>query len=304
MMALTGLVALQMQAETVADTLVIEGVDKVKIETMDTLQRIVISGSKDDPQLHYVQRITIPDSSAVRRKLTNVKDFNKVVIKRKDGKPSKWESTMHLYAGVNTLTSATDDYDVKLWPSLEIGIGPTWDFYPYGKHNVWRAGIGVAWATFRFDKDYFWKKYTKDVIKLDKGFQLQEKSSTNPSSSSSSDYPPYSTCEHLSTSMNIFRIQVPLVYTHNFDERGRWSVSVGAMVNFNLQASCDYAYKNDDEKYEVSISHIGQRPVTVDALAVVKIPKLPGLYCKYSPMTVFKDNRAPKMRQLSFGIMF
>ena len=135
----------------------------VKKQSMDRQRQQ--SGSKDDPQLHYVQRITIPDSSAVRRKLTNVKDFNKVVIKRKDGKPSKWESTMHLYAGVNTLTSATDDYDVKLWPSLEIGIGPTWDFYPYGKHNVWRAGIGVAWATFRFNKDYFWKKYTKDVIK-------------------------------------------------------------------------------------------------------------------------------------------
>lgn len=178
--------------------------NEVSYVPQGNLKRIVISGSKDDPQLHYVQRIAIPDSSAVRRKLTNVKDFNKVVIKRKDGKPSKWESTMHLYAGVNTLTSATDDYDVKLWPSLEIGIGPTWDFYPYGKHNVWRAGIGVAWATFRFDKDYFWKK----------------------------------------------------------------------------------------------------RPVTVDALAVVKIPKLPGLYCKYSPMTVFKDNRGPKMRQLSFGIMF
>ena len=296
MMALTGLVALQMQAETVADTLVIEGVDKVKIETMDTLQRIVISGSKDDPQLHYVQRITIPDSSAVRRKLTNVKDFNKVVIKRKDGKPSKWESTMHLYAGVNTLTSATDDYDVKLWPSLEIGIGPTWDFYPYGKHNVWRAGIGVAWATFRFDKDYFWTKSTTGMTgmtELDRLIPLQ-----------GHPYESNSTSEHLSTSMNIFRIQVPLVYTHNFDERGRWSVSVGAMVNFNLNASCGYAYKNDDVKDEVTISHIGQRPVTVDALAVVKIPKLPGLYCKYSPMTVFKDNRGPKMRQLSFGIMF
>ena len=292
-LVLMALTTLYTQAETVGDTLVIEGVSKVKIETQDTVQRIVISGSKDEPQLHYVQRIAIPDTTAVRRKLTNVRDFNKVVIKGKDGKPSKWESTMHAYLGMNTLTSATDDYDVKLWPSLEIGAGPTWDFYPYGKHNVWRAGIGVGWVMFQFDKDYFWSKDAKDKVDLDKLIALQGHA-----------YSSNSTSEHLSTSMNILRIQVPVVYTHNFDERGRWALSLGAMVNFNLQASCNYAYKNDDEKHEVSIGHVGQRPVTVDAFAVVKVPRLPGIYCKYCPMTVFKDNRGPKMRQLSFGIMF
>lgn len=36
------------------DTLVIENANKVKIETRDTVQRIVISGYKDDPEFHYV----------------------------------------------------------------------------------------------------------------------------------------------------------------------------------------------------------------------------------------------------------
>ena len=46
-------------AETIGDTIVIEKADKVKIETRDTVQRIVITGSKDDPQFHYTQRISM-----------------------------------------------------------------------------------------------------------------------------------------------------------------------------------------------------------------------------------------------------
>ena len=49
--------AWQAKAAEANDTLVIENVDKVKIETRDTVQRIVITGSKDDPQLQYEQRI-------------------------------------------------------------------------------------------------------------------------------------------------------------------------------------------------------------------------------------------------------
>lgn len=113
-------------ATEIGDTLVLEKVDKVRIETRDTVQRIVINGVKDDPYFHYSQRISIPDTSAVRRKMPNLKDFNKVVIKgNDDGKTPKVEGSAHLYVGMGTMTGAPDGY--SLWPpsSLALAVRPT-----------------------------------------------------------------------------------------------------------------------------------------------------------------------------------
>ena len=95
--------AWQAKAAEANDTLVIENVDKVKIETRDTVQRIVINGMKNDPEFHYVQRISIPDSSAVRRTMKSVRDFNKITIKKKDGTQSKWDNSYHVNIGLNTM---------------------------------------------------------------------------------------------------------------------------------------------------------------------------------------------------------
>ena len=94
---LTGATSQTALATETGDTLVMEKVDRVKIETRDTVQRIVISGMEDNPYFQYTQRISIPDTTAVRRKMSNVKDFGKVVVKAKDGKPSKWEGVGHIY---------------------------------------------------------------------------------------------------------------------------------------------------------------------------------------------------------------
>lgn len=39
----------------------------------------------------------------------------------------------------------------------------------------------------------------------------------------------------------------------------------------------------------------------MEPLAIVRMPYLPDIYCKYSPMKFFKDNRGPKMNILSIG---
>ena len=58
------------------------------------------------------------------------------------------------------------------------------------------------------------------------------------------------------------------------------------------------------EEHDVTISKSGMKPFTVDGVVMVDTPWLPMLYCKYSPMTLFKNDRGPKMHQLSFGICF
>ncbi len=271
----------KMQAAEKSDTLVMEEVNKVRIETRDTVQRIVISGSKTDPQMQYVQRIAIPDTSAVRRTMTNVKDFNKIVVSKKKGKDSKWETTAHINLGLSTLTSVPDGYSFKLWPSLEFGIGFTADYHPFGRKNTWSIGWAFNGRRYESKDDSYWVK-TNDVMALT----------------------PYDAAQkETKTSLSVFSLGIPLFYTHTFDNKGDWELSLGAIFNFNTGAHANRHYELDEEEYSVKTKAIGQRVFTVDFMAIIGNPLIP-VYVKYCPMDFFKDGRGPKGKQLSFGICF
>lgn len=272
----------QSQAEAVGDTLVIEEAGRVRIETRDTVQRIVITGMKDDPQFHYVQRISIADTGDVRRRIFSVRDFNKVTVQRRSGRQSKLDLSLHLHAGLGTMTGAPSGYDFKLWPSTEIGLSLHAEWHPLGPHNVWSAGLGYSFANYRMANDTYLKKGADGRMGL----------------------APYdaSTMSDRRTQLSVFSVQVPLLYTHRFDARGRTAVTLGAIVNLNTGAKAVRSYVLAGEHYQVEQKHIGQRPVTVDGLAMLKLPSLPAIYCRYCPMTFFKDAAGPTMHQLSFGI--
>ena len=268
------------KATTVGDTLIIEDVKKVKIETGNTEQRIIINGAKDDPQFQYTQRISIPDTSAVRRTIKNVWDFNKIAIPGKDGKPSKWETSLHLNVGMSTLFDTPDGYDFK--PSAEIGLSWLADYSPYGKKNVWSIGLGFNWRNYSYDNDYLLTKVNDVLVQI-----------------------PYSSgLDKRSTSMNITSLNVPILYTHYFDNKQNWGITLGGIVNWNYYARTHSDYENGDELYSVKLNKIGVRPITVDAMAIVHLPFLFDIYCKYCPMELFKDNRGPKAHQFSIGICF
>ena len=176
-------------ATEIGDTLVLEKVDKVRIETRDTVQRIVINGVKDDPYFHYSQRISIPDTSAVRRKMPNLKDFNKVVIKgNDDGKTPKVEGSAHLYVGMGTMTGAPDGY--SLWPAFEFGVGGTADWHPFGKKNVWSTGLLLGFRTCHVKSNRYLAKDDMGVV----------------------SFVPYDAATQKKThsSLSIFSLQVPL----------------------------------------------------------------------------------------------
>ncbi|MCR4603560.1 MAG: hypothetical protein K5683_08535 [Prevotella sp.] len=279
---LLGCLSAPVSAGEVSDTLVIEDVNKVKIETRDTVQRIVMNGRKGEPDFQYVQRISIPDSSAVRRTMMNVRDFNKIVFRKKNGSDSEWEGRGHFNLGLNTMVGTPDGYDFKLWPSFALGLGWTAYWHPYGKHNEWGIGWALEWRSFASDKKSYWTK-TGDMMALTP-YPAGQKSS--------------------STKLKVFALQLPLTFTHYFDQDCDWGLTVGAIVNWNFHTYASYGYETGNEDHSISLKKIGTRPFTVDAIVKVKTPWLPSLYCKYSPMKFFKDNRGPEMNQLSFGVFF
>ena len=279
---LLGSVCGKASATAVGDTIVIEDAKKVRIETRDTVQRIVINGSKEDPQLHYVQRIAIADSSAVRRTLKSVKDFNKITIKGKDGKPSKWESSFHINIGLNAMLDVPSECDFKLWPSFDIGLSWLADWRPYGKQNVWSVGLGLDWRYYYTADKQYWQK-TGDLL---------------------NKTPFVSPMKETSSSLSVSTLQIPILYTHYFDKRQKWGITVGGTLNWNFSASANREYEIGDEDYDINTKKIGQRPFTIDAVAMLHIPSFPSIYCKYCPMEFFKDGRGPKAKQLTVGFCF
>lgn len=266
---------LHAHAETVGDTLVIEKVDKVKIETRDTVQRIVITGAKDNPTFHYTQRIAISDPGAVRKETKSVKDFGKIL--NSENKKSVFEP--HLTFGLGTMLDAPKGYDFKLWPSFELGFQVVYGYRPYGPKNQWNIGLGINWRKYSMSSDTYWVK-DNGVMRLE------------PYVDGQSDR---------TTSLHQFSLQVPIYYTHSFDKDKNWQIMVGGIVNINTGSHVTREFEFENEDYQVETGKIGQRPITIDAFLAVNVPVLGRIYCKYCPMSFFKKDKGPEMKQLSFG---
>ncbi len=259
--------AVSASAETMGDTLVIENVSKVRIETRDTVQRIVINGAKDDPYFHYTQRVAIPDTTAVRRNIKSVKDFNKVPLLKKKGDKGSVNMAVHMLLGLNTMVGAEDGWGFNMKFPIEWNIVIQADWHPYGEKNIWSLGFGL-------DK----RRY---------------------SLSNSCDY--MADYDGHTMSLHEFSLQIPLIYTHYFTDRHGWGFSLGAIANFNTGAYLHDEHSVDNRDYTVNTRHIGHRKFTVDGLFILRNPVL-DLYCKYSPTTFFRNGEGAKMHQLSFGI--
>ena len=67
-------------------------------------------------------------------------------------------------------------------------------------------------------------------------------------------------------------------------------------------------WTDNDINYETSTKSIGQRPVTVDFMGILRYGDV-SLYCKYSPMSVLKSKSEngvenPQFHSMTFGLFF
>ena len=212
------------------------------------------------------------------------KKIDKIKIcksKYEDSMKGEVDLSFRLNVGMNTMTGAPNDYSSKIWPSWDFGMAVTADWFPFGARNSWSIGLGVNWRKYRSGKDTYWVKGEGNAMMLT----------------------PYAEgLDHHKTTLHVFSLQVPVLYTHYFDDDQDWYVTLGALINFNTGAHTTQQYEIDDQDYDIETNKIGQRPVTVDLMLQAGIPGCPDFYIKYSPTTFFKEGRGPKMHQLSFGI--
>lgn len=199
-----------------------------------------------------------------------------VLSENEDGK-----LTMHLGIGFNAALDAPDAYKFGIFRSWDVQWTiMQYDYKPKGCSQTYSVGVGLNWSNFTLkDNDTSFTK-VGDVTTLG-AF-------------------PAGTDDHYS-SVHRLAIDIPLLFTQDFGKHV--SLTLGPVVKFNTGGWLHNSYEMGDDDVNVTTKKIGLRPVTVDIMGVLDIYGV-GLYCKYSPMSVYKKDRGPEFKSLTFGLYF
>lgn len=105
-----------------------------------------------------------------------------------------------------------------------------------------------------------------------------------------------------SSTLELFRLQVPLLYSYSFGKGGDWCLAAGPVINFNTGASIVTRYKMEGSDYTVKTGHLPRRIVTVDPLISLSYDGL-GLFFRYSPMKQFRTHTGVNFNTWSAGVV-
>ncbi|MCM1355147.1 MAG: hypothetical protein NC212_01920 [Staphylococcus sp.] len=177
--------------------------------------------------------------------------------------------------------NATPDMNTSMWKSNELtwmmiaGVSMT-----HGRHSL-SFGLGIDWQNFVTKGDLYFDKNTDGLISL----RPYEEGATEKRSR-----------------IKIFSLQLPILYELRFGHNRNLGLNIGPVINFNTSASIKTQYHLNGHEYSVKTNHIGQRPVTVDAIAVVNYKAI-GVYFRYSPMKKLRAKTDLDFNSLSTGVM-
>lgn len=186
--------------------------------------------------------------------------------------------------GFNKALDAPSGMGQEMGKSLEISIDQLLSFQwrlP-NKRNMFAIGVGLDWRNYRLNND---KRFVrKDSEVTLEGYAEGE----NPGDSR----------------LKTFSIQIPISYTYSVNSYVKFGLA--AILNANTYGSLKSHYTTTDgtkqERFQKCSSDI--RKFTVDFKATVQFCPFVALYCKYSPMDVFKSGRGPEFTPLSTGFTF
>jgi len=267
MMALTAAVAVN--AEEKVDTTVITNAQKVVIVTSDTAQTIQVVGGEGSED--YQQGKSVPLNEMKMRRLRKTKE-----------KYDPWDTDFDLGVGVNTPLSVSEGYGFATFRSWEIFFGFNWGYTPEKALQTYSFGLWFDWKGYGLSTNKRMVKDQDNVVDL-------------------VDYP--TGAQKGSSRIDMFSLSVPLLFTQKLGRTSKWSLTVGPVVNFNVRGRLNNYYEDNDVEYSESFKKLDYNVVTVDLMAAVRYKNL-AFYCKYNPVNVFKKNKGPEFKSLTFGLYF
>lgn len=156
-----------------------------------------------------------------------------------------------------------------------------YEYTPKGASQTYSVGVGLGWRNYTLsDRDKAFGK-VGDVTSIYAVDKVDGRTSR----------------------VHTMNVNIPVLFRQKIG--GDFAVSVGAQININAYGRLvnKWDVDLDDDEYDVKTKKIGQRPLTVDVLGMVHFKDW-ALYCKYSPMDVFKKDRGPEFKSIAFGLYF
>lgn len=206
---------------------------------------------------------------------------------------NRWNAIFSgIYLGFNN--GMDTDMDIDFGRSTEFGILNlvAAEYRPWRYGPRFSLGLGLGW------KNYVTKKGRDRFYKSSDGKLV------------SAPYPD-GTIGFRST-LRIFHLDVPFLIKQTIDRH--WAISVGGIVNFNVDARASSRYRTIEGNPDLMIAsgksvtekynHLKQRLVTAELMFAIGYNNALALYMKYSPMTVMKDGEGPRLKSWSLGVMF
>lgn len=189
--------------------------------------------------------------------------------------------TMHFAVGVDIPVS-TGGLDFAPFRSWDINLTLVqYDWTPKKSKTTLSAGLGFEWRNYTLSgHDNMFVKANDLVGVVHRDGEMSE----------------------LSSRVHTVGLAMPLLVKQRFGKN--FAISLGAQLNWNYYARLNNYYEVGDHEIDDLTKKIGQRPITVDILGIVHVAKGFGIYCKYSPMSVFKKDKGPDFKSLSVGFYF
>ena len=255
------------------DTTVIENAKKVIVIAGDSLQTVRVNGKEGDSKYYYENTISTKGAKTVKKRVFDTDNFN-------------WD--FDLAFGLPIATNVPGGMSFAPFKSYEWILGFRYKYTPKKALQTYSVGL---WCN--------WRQYTLDTNKM---FDKDAASGVI----SVYDYPANASDKR--SGIYVFGLSVPFLFTQKFGKKSPFRFSLGPVVNFNLYGRICNEYTLDDYVNEVKIKGIDYRPVTVDIMGLLSYSHV-SLYCKYSPMSVLKENSAngienPQFRSISVGLFF
>lgn len=254
------------------DTVVFSHPAKVTVMTNDTVQKVKITGKEGDEKFLYESKVSINKSTSkwIKRNLTN--DENKLVF--------------DLGIGWAAPTNTPQGHGFAVFKSRETFFGLRYCYTPKKALQTYSVGLWCDWRDYAVPTDHMIDK-TDGIVTF---YEFADGSKDTDSR------------------IRIFSLSVPFLFTQKFGKNSKSSFSLGPVVNFNVYGRLLNEWTVDDITIETNTRKIGQRPVTVDFMGILKSGGI-GLYCKYSPMSVLKKKSEngienPQFHSLTFGLFF
>lgn len=205
----------------------------------------------------------------------NAQDKKNVVLK--EGKNDNW--TMQVGVGLNFITGAPGEYEFAPFKSWDIQWTVLqYNYKPKGAKQTYSIGLGLNWRNYGLKDNNTSFQKVNDVVGLGK-------------------FPANAGSRY--SAVHTLGINIPLLFTQDIGKKV--SFSVGPIVSFNAWGWVNNDYDIGDDNFDISTRKIGQRPVTVDIMGVLEYEEF-GIFCKYSPMSVFKKDRGPEFQSITLGL--